>query len=182
MAKQDVSASADQPFDELSITELVRRITDGTVAIDAVPVNLRRACVAHLTIEGFSSTEIASLLKMSDRTVQRDRAAARKDYAIAPDLYLGDELLGEYHRLTMASIQRLTRLARDCDTPPYARLWAEESISRCYNRLLEIAQKLRYVEDGGERMRYHTKTDEGVKARKEEMEAISKEMLRKPVW
>ena len=46
---------------------------------------------------------------MSERTVRRDRSAARKDDAIAPDIYLGDELLGEYHRLTMASIQRLIR-------------------------------------------------------------------------
>lgn len=63
----------------------------------------------YLTTDGFSSSEIGSLLKMSERTVRRDRSAARKDDAIAPDIYLGDELLGEYHRLTMASIQRLIR-------------------------------------------------------------------------
>lgn len=45
MANQDVSASANQPFDDLSTAEMVRRIADGAVAIDDVPVDIRRACV-----------------------------------------------------------------------------------------------------------------------------------------
>lgn len=174
------ASSAHQMFEDCTVAELVRRISDGAVDVDDLPPDLRRECVSHLTVEGFSSSEIAVLLKMSDRTVRRDRAAARQDDAIVPDLYLGDELLGEYHRLTLASIQRLTRLARDADTPPYARLWAEESMSRCYQRLIEIARKLNYTESGRERLNHHKKTDPAAKTRREEANALRKEMLRNP--
>ena len=34
---------------------------------------------------------------------------------------VGDELLGEFQRVAHASVQRLARLARDADSPPYAR-------------------------------------------------------------
>lgn len=176
------SPSSTQPFDEITVPDIIRRISDGALSIDDLPVDLRRACVSHLTIDGYSCSEICAVLKMAERTVRRDRSAARKDEAIAPDLYLGDELLGEYHRLTLASIQRLTRLAREPETPPYARLWAEESMSRCYQRLIDIAHKLNYTESGRERLNHHRQTDPGAKMRSEEIDTLNKEMLRKPVW
>lgn len=59
---------------------------------------------------------------MNDRTVRRDREAIRQAGAIAPSAGLGDELLGEFERLVSCSAQRLARLARDPETPAYARL------------------------------------------------------------
>ncbi len=119
----------------------------------------RQRCVDHLTHEGFSTTEIAELMKISVRTVRRDRSAIRKDHALTPDLALGDELLGEFQRLILASIQRLVRLAHDVNTPPFARLWAEEAIVRNYQRLIDTAHRMNYLADGSRRLTHQRETD-----------------------
>ena len=110
--------------------------------------------------EGYTGAEMASLLRMAERTVQRDRAELRSRDALNPDRKLGDELLGELQRLTLASVQRLTRLARDQDprTPPYARLWAEDAISKVYTRFLDATRRLSYLEDGHSRLTHQRNT------------------------
>ena len=120
---------------------------------------MRQQCVGHLTLEGFTSGEIAQLMRISERTVRRDRAAVRQTDALAPARSLGDELLGEFQRLTLASVQRLTRLARDPEAPHYARMWAEESIVRIYQRFIDTAHRLRYIEDGRARLAHQRDTD-----------------------
>lgn len=131
---------------------LVRALCDGQVRAEDLSLDDRRCCVDHLTFEGFSNSEIAELMHTTERTVRRDRVAARGEHAIRPDRQLGDELLGEFHRIVLASVRRLVRMAHDPQTPPYARLWAEESMVRNYQRLIEMARKLRYFEDGGTRL------------------------------
>lgn len=37
--------------------------------------------------------------------------------------------------------------------PPYVRLWAEEAMVRNYQRFVETARKLRYLNDGDERIK-----------------------------
>lgn len=44
---------------------------------------------------------------MTDRSVRRHRTAARRDDALPPGPNLGDELLGEFQRLALGSVQRL---------------------------------------------------------------------------
>lgn len=136
----------------LLVEELLSRIDTGEVSCEELPADLRRQCVSHLTESGCSSSEIARRLKVTERTIRRDRAAARREGAISPEPNMGDELLGEFQRLTYQSIQRLTRLSHDPQTPAYARLQAEEAIARTYRRLIETARELGYFEDGWKRI------------------------------
>lgn len=161
--------------DREEVTALVRGLHDGRVLPGDLSLEMRQRCVDHLTLEGFASGEIAELMKISERTVRRDRAAIRRDHAVEPDLRLGDELLGEFQRIILASIQRLVRLARDPETPAYARLWAEESIVRMYQRLIDTAQRMNYISNGGRRLSHHRVNDpEEQKRFKEQMKGMMK--------
>ena len=151
-------ATADAPDDEagrdtgLLIPELIEQIHSGQVDVDSLAPDIRQQCVGHLVLEGFRNTEIAQLMRVSERTVTRDRVAVRRDDALAPDSRLGDQLLGEFEKMTMGAVQRLTRLAGDTQNPAYARLWAEEAIVRIYQRLIDTVHRLHYFEDGKARL------------------------------
>jgi len=141
--------------DDLDTNQLLQQISAGEVDVASdLSVDARRACVAELSDQGFAISEIATLLRVSSRTVNRDRRFLRHAEAIEPSLRLSDELLGEMHRLTQASVQRLTRMANDETAPAYARLWAEDAMTRAYKRFIDTANELRYLRGGGERLSY----------------------------
>jgi hypothetical protein len=129
----------------------LRMVHTGEVVPSDIPPEVRRECIEQLTLQGFSAADIAEMFHISERTVRREREAVRNESTIAPDLQLGDRLLGEYERWTLASLQRLARLAHDASAPAYARLWAEEALSRNYQRLIQTADKLGYIEHGDKR-------------------------------
>ena len=143
----------------LSVHDLIQELSAGRRSADDLLPAQRRLCVDHLTDEGFTNTDIARVLRVSARTVTRDRLAARRDHAVQPDCYLGDELLGEYERLTLVGIARLTRLTRDSDTPAYARLWAEEAIHKMYQRFIDTAHRLKYLATGSSRLQQQRDND-----------------------
>ncbi len=145
--------------DATPVDELVRQIHAGQVPVARLPVEVRRRCVRQLTCDGYSTVEIAHLLHMGESSVRRDRATIRKDEALAPGRKLGDELLGEFQRIALASVQRLTRLANTPDAPPFARLWAEESMNRIYQRFIETVKRLDYLETGTGRLGHEAYCD-----------------------
>lgn len=161
------------------MAEIVHDIHDGKVDPSGLALPVRRRCVAHLLYEGFSVQETAQLMQVSERTVSRDRSDARADNALPPDIHLGDQLLGEFQCYTLGSIQRLIRLAKESSTPPYARLWAEESINRMYQRLMDMALKMNYINDGMDRLIEQVETDPILIAAEEaKMEAMGRELRR----
>ncbi len=131
-----------------SVMQLVHRLHARQLDAAELSADMRRECIFHLTEEGLSNEDIGALMRISRRTVTRDRAALRAQGAVSPNLLLGDQMLGELERLTTSSVQRLTRTARDPEAPPQVRVWAEEAIVRTYQRLIETARRMRYLEDG----------------------------------
>lgn len=147
----------------LTAADIVQRIHSGQLAADSITLQQRQQCVSYLSLEGFTVGEIASLLHVSERTVKRDRQAVRQAEALTPGLSLGDELLGEYQRQTLSSIQRLTRMINDKSNPAFARLWAEEAINRIYQRFVDCVHRLGYLDDGQARLKYLRQTDPAAK-------------------
>ncbi len=135
------------------VAAVLEQLHAGEVAGAALPLELRRRCVEHLTDEAFTTGEIAQVMRISERTVRRDRAALRRAGGVAPDARLGDELLGEFERIVTGAVGRLTRLSRESTSPPYVRLWAEQAMVRIYQRYIETAHRLNYIEDGQRRLR-----------------------------
>lgn len=136
----------------LDVAQVAGLIHTGQMTVRQLTVDQRRQCVADLTDQGYSARDIARLLGMEERCVRRDRADFRRAQAQPPDLRLGDEMLGEYQRLALASIQRLIRMAHDPQLPPALRLRAETAITQTYHRLLETAHRLKYLSDGQSRL------------------------------
>jgi transposase len=149
-ARHDAPDRAQKPV--ATTAELIRRLHEGQLDGAKLTVAQRRACVEHLTTAALTNAEIAEVMGISESTVTRDRAAARAERGIEPDPKLGDQMLGELERLASASIARLTRLAGDTTINQYARLWAEESMIRIYQRLVDTARRMHYIDTGTGRL------------------------------
>src|ERR1041385_5889220 len=90
--------------EEEAADELVRGIREGRLDAGRLGLGPRRRCVDYLTGEGFTAVEVARELGVTERTVRRDLAAVRRRHAVKPRERLGDELLGEFQRVTMDSV------------------------------------------------------------------------------
>lgn len=160
---EPVESLTDRP----AIMDLVRDISnDVRNAKDLDPVT-RQECVLALSLDGFTNEDIACLLRISERTVSRDRKAARKLNALQPDCSLGDELLGELQEYAMTSIRRLTKMCSDTSTPPAVRLRADEAIARIYGRFVDQVRRFSYAQDGMERLA--RQSEEREQAKEEEL-------------
>lgn len=159
---------------ETAVADLVAGIESGQ--IDPCSLNMfgRQSCVEQLSMDGMTNGEIARFLKVSERTVKRDLAAVRREAALEPSWLLGDELIGEMQRLTLAAVRRLTRMSGEPSLPPYARLWAQEAVVRTYDRFIGAAQRMKYIEPGEGRIRWQREMERRVRleaARQAELEA-----------
>lgn len=139
-------------LDAMPTAEILQQLYDGRLMGERVSPETRRRCVAYMVAQGFTNAEMAELLRVSERTVQRDRMALRREMALAPDRRLGDELLGEFQQIVLSSVARLLRLVREGGRIEYARVRAEEAMVRIYRQLIDTAYRLRYLEDGGRRL------------------------------
>ncbi len=124
---------------------LIRELQSGTLSPTALTHETRRACVEHLTAEGYSVAEVAEFLKVSTRTVSRDLALIREVNAIEQDPALGGQFVGELMAQARQSIARLRRITRERDCPHATRVEAERSAWTIIRELGEILQRLGYL-------------------------------------
>ncbi|MDX9911467.1 MAG: helix-turn-helix domain-containing protein [Phycisphaerales bacterium] len=96
-----------------SALDAIRAIRENTLSGADLTVEDRRRCVAHLLAEGYSVPEIAEVLGMSERTVQRDKAEVRRGLALEPGLQLAREVIGHLVWTAESQVGHLSRLARD---------------------------------------------------------------------
>ena len=127
------------------VVELIREIRDGTVSGRSLDSESRRACVAYLGAEGYGVPEIAALLKVSDRTIARDRARVREDLAVERDPSLLPRTVGQLMAEAEASSVRLRRIARDRSTPAATRVEAEKATWGIVCDLVRLLQGLGYL-------------------------------------
>lgn len=125
--------------------DVLAALAEGTLIGATLSTRARRHVVDRLESEGWDTPEMARRLGVAERTIRRDRERLRAERAVTPSLTLTHQVLGEFYRLTMLSVQRLTRLAMDSRTPPYARLWAEDTLGRAYARFVDAARRLEHL-------------------------------------
>jgi hypothetical protein len=148
----DAATVAVNPDDPPSINAIIRAISDGVRKAQDLDPETRQDCVLALSIDGFTNEEVACLLRVSERTVTRDRKAAWKRHGLRPDRLLGDELLGEFQMHVQASLRRLSRLCNDRETAPMVRVRADEAIGRIYQRFADLVRRFSYAQDGSQRL------------------------------
>jgi len=132
---------------------LLRELQSGTLAPAMLTAESRRACVEHLTSDGYSTSEISEVLKVAVRTVYRDLAQAREANAIHRDPGLVDQFVGELVQQARQSISRLRRITRERDCPHPTRVEAERSAWTVAKELTETLQRLGFLPTAAQEIR-----------------------------
>ncbi len=99
--------------DGLQTLALLQKIKDGQFEANSIEKAERKLLVRFLMAEGKSTAEIAHLLKVSDRTIERDKKALREEIAITKNPKLVEQMVGMLVYESELSVQRLRKVQRD---------------------------------------------------------------------
>jgi len=106
------SLSSKEVFENEPVLSLIQGIKDGRVDPSTVGKDIRIKCVEVMWLEGYKTSEMAQILKCSDKTIKRDLNEIREINAISPDVNLAKKIIGEYLLKARNSHSYLSRLAR----------------------------------------------------------------------
>lgn len=124
---------------------ILRAVQSGELSGHTLSAGDRKRVVEHLWAEGYSVAETSEIVKVSERTILRDRAAIRASNSIEPDEKLVPELVGGLLRQAEQTIGRLRRVSRDKGTQPAAKIEAELGCWSVTKELIETLQTLGYL-------------------------------------
>lgn len=133
------------PDESTSVLELIRGIQSGSIRAQSISVKNRRACVEHLTADGFSVPEIAQVLATSDRTIARDRAEMRMAHSVDPSPELTKQMVGHLLREAEISVNRLRRFARGQDVDVAQKIESEKAAWATTRDMFQTLQRLGYL-------------------------------------
>ncbi|MCP4594581.1 MAG: hypothetical protein GY842_27945 [bacterium] len=128
-----------------STVTLLRQIQSDAVDPRSISVADRRQLVAFLLGDGYSTAEMSQILKVGDRTIERDKKAIRESNALARDPRLVEQMMGRLVGEAELAVQRIRKAVRDKDTSKALRVDAEH---RCYliiSDLVGAMQRLGYL-------------------------------------
>src|SRR4051812_13412205 len=94
---RDRAPKADSPI----VIPTIQHLKAGTLSPRSISPATRQLCIQEFLAEGMFVSEIAMILKRSERTVSRDLNAIRKRNAVSPgDLKFGELLGNLLHEIT----------------------------------------------------------------------------------
>ena len=131
--------------DGLQTLALLQKIKDGQFEANSIEKAERKLLVRFLMAEGKSTAEIAHLLKVSDRTIERDKKALREEIAITKNPKLVEQMAGILVYETDLSIQVLRKIHRDKDASPADKIEAERTGNQIRYQLFKMMQSLGYL-------------------------------------
>lgn len=131
--------------DDRSVLSLIRGIQQGAIEASSLAIEDRRQCVEHLMIEGYTVAEIAEILKVTDRTIARDKATNRQANAIECDPKMTGQMVGQLINQADSCLQRIRRVTRERDTPPNVRIDGERACWVIFQSLVQRLQSLGYL-------------------------------------
>ena len=140
--------------------EILQGIKTGTTNPALLSPKQRRRLVILLIGEGHSTAEIAHLLKVSDRTIERDKKKIRKKNAIVKDPKLVEQMAGRLLFEAETAIQKIRKYERDKQTSPATRIDAEHKCFQIVNDLAERFQSMGYLPTAAKKLeadlKHHT--------------------------
>lgn len=131
--------------DEAGSLALLQQIRNGDIKPKSLAPSQRRLLVSMLLNEGQSSSEIAQLLDVSDRTIERDRQALRKEGSLQHDPDLVNEVARQLKAQGELSIQRMLKIARGKDAPYSVKVDAYHRCFEIFCRYIEKLQSLGFL-------------------------------------
>lgn len=130
---------------ELRCLDILQGIKERTTDPASLLPNQRKPLVPFLAAEGQSTAEIAHLLKVSDRTIERDKKAIREENAISQDPELANIIAGRLVNEAQICIQRIRKFERDNNCPPAAKIEGEKGCFHIVKSLAERLQSMGYL-------------------------------------
>lgn len=128
-----------------SVLSLIRDVREGRTSGPMLLKEDRIRVVEHLTGEGYSGAEIAEILKVSERTVNRDRIAVRELNALMPSDEMVGQVVGHLVRTAEQVTGRLRRIGREAGAKPVERIEAEKVVWQVQRELVVTLQGLGYL-------------------------------------
>jgi transposase-like protein len=128
-----------------SVLAVLQKVKAGEVDPRNLSAESRQACVEHMSVEGYATAEMAQVLRVTERTVRRDRQAIRKAHAVQPGDEFVKETVGALVAHAEMAIDRIRRQARSRELSPMERVHAERLAWRIRDELAERLQKLGYL-------------------------------------
>jgi len=136
---------ASKKDDGLQTFALLQKIKNGQFEANSIEKAERMLLVPFLMAEGKSTAEIAHLLKVSDRTIERDKKALREEIAITKNPKLVEQMVGMLVYESELSVQRLRKVQRDKDASPADKIEAERTSNQNRYQLFKMMQSLGYL-------------------------------------
>ncbi len=130
---------------KLRCLDILQCIKKGTTDPASLLPNQRKLVVPFLMAEGQSTAEIAHLLKISDRTIERDKKAIREKNAISQDPKFAGVIAGRLVNEAQTCIQRIRRFEKDGNCPLAAKIEGEKGCFHILNSLAERLQSMGYL-------------------------------------
>lgn len=145
---------------ERTVLSLIRDVREGRMSGVMLHRDDRLRVVEHLTAEGYTGPEIAEVLKVSERTVIRDRIAVREMNALLPSPELVGQVVGHLVRGAEQAIGRLRRIGREAGIKPAERIEAERVTWQIQRELVVTLQGLGYLPTAPTTLNAHISTGE----------------------
>lgn len=145
VAETQSNSNGDSPTDDRSVLSVIGDIQRGAIDAKSLGIEDRRRCVVHLTSEGYSAAETAQILKVTERTIARDRAVIRRANSIERDPKMIGEMVGQLVTQADTCLQRIRRVTRERDTPSNVRVEGEKACWIIARDLLKCLQSLGYL-------------------------------------
>ena len=134
-----------QKPEPLGVIEIITQIKHGTTDPKSLDPGDRRQCAAYLFGEGMSTPEIARLLKVTERTIRRDREQIREEQSVSRDPSLAGRIAGQLFAEAENTVQRIRRVVRERDASHAVRVQGETECFSIFCKLTERLQSLGYL-------------------------------------
>lgn len=124
---------------------LLQKIQSGAVDPKCIRPAERRLIVSYLMADGYCTADMAQILKVSDRSIERDKKAIRETNALAADPGLVEQMVGRLVCEADLSIQRIRKAAHDKDVPQAVKVDAEYRCYQIASDMVSSLQRLGYL-------------------------------------
>ena len=141
-----------EPTDGPKALMLLQEIKASHRAAKSIAPAERRVLVSVLMAEGQSTADIAHLLAVSDKTIERDKKAIREENAIAKDPKFVEQMVGRLVREAETCTQRIRRASRERDATVADKIDGEHRCFQILDALAERLQSLGYLPTAAQKL------------------------------
>jgi len=125
--------------------ELLQKIHSGLIEPKNLDRGSRQSCLRVLRFEGYSASQAAAVLKVSEKTILRDLKIMKKANAISPNVQFAKEYAGEFLQRALVHHDYLTRLARTSNGSLSEKTQCEYAAWKILKETVETLQTLGYL-------------------------------------